>query len=186
MSEDFLVACALRSEASALRRAEVPGKIVSTGLGAARTAALLKRLLGSGKPAFLIFCGTAGQLDPAIDAGQVVLPKAWGFQDGRRFAVDSGLVPTTEDLLVCDFGLTVSSPVVRKSARSCLYRDTGASICDMESAAALEVAAEWGVPAIAPKVVSDTAESRLLDYWRDFDQNMGRLAEVLAVLLKQL
>ena len=80
-------------------------------------------------------------------------------------------------------GVTVRIPVIKKQARERLYRSQGASICDMESAAVLELAEAHGVPAVAPKVVSDTAETGILGFRREFEANMARLSEYLDGLL---
>ena len=81
-------------------------------------------------------------------------------------------------------GVTVRIPVIKKQDRERLHRSRGASICDMESAAVLEVARSHGVPAVAPKVVSDTAETGILGFRREFETNVVRLSEYLDGLLR--
>lgn len=177
-----LIACALERETRALR--EVLGeraRYAATGMGMRPTAARLRDILRDDPPSTLLFCGTAGQLDPSLRLGDVVLPEAWLFEDGRRVEADAGLLARFRDAdwSVAPPGLTVRRPVLRPSTRRRLFERHSACVCDMESAAALEVAAERGVAAVAVKVVSDTAESGPRDFWRHLDANLGRLAKAL-------
>ena len=48
----------------------------------------------------------------------------------------------------------------------------------------LELARSHGVPAVAPKVVSDTAETGILGFRREFETNLVRLSEYLDGLLR--
>lgn len=162
-------------------------RFATTGLGRRRTSANLSRLLESDRPDLLIFTGTAGQLDPRLRMGQVVLPRRWAFADGDGYAVNMETVvwpPGESPVVVEDLGLTVARPVVRARSRLKLYRDHGAAICDMESASALQAAAVRRVPCIAPKVVSDTADTGLGEYWRAFESNMHNLTAALSQLLR--
>ena len=56
----------------------------------------------------------------------------------------------------------------------------------MESAAAMMIAAHYKIPCLAPKVVSDTAESGLLAFYRYFDQNVSLLADYLDLLIPRI
>ena len=80
-------------------------------------------------------------------------------------------------------GLTVSTAVLRAKSRLALYRKFGARICDMESAIALQVASRYGIPCLAPKIVSDTAPSGIGAFWREFDSHMDQLAKYLDQLI---
>lgn len=211
MDGGILIACALSQEARLLRRflglaqqenaspVEQPGaagdpsgprrrpeiQVTDTGLGATRTGTCLDRLFRHRRPSRLIFAGTAGQLDPSLPMGFVAIPRRWKFEDGRRFDVSfpaEGLPEALAPSLV-DCGLTVRRPVFRPSTRVRLHREFGASICDMESAAAGQAAQGAGVPFLAAKVVSDTAESSVRDFFRYFETNMEALAEALSRLI---
>ena len=83
-------------------------------------------------------------------------------------------------------GLTLSTAVLRTKSRLALYRKFGARICDMESVFALQVASRYGVPCLAPKIVSDTAQSGISAFWREFDSNMDQLAKYLDKLVAAL
>ena len=186
---DCLVACALKQESAALREHLGPMcQHLATGLGAKRTRQSLENYFSTNRPKLFVFTGTAGQLDPGLSMGDVVLPEAWSLLDGRRYPADSGLIERLrgQGWEVSSLGLTVRRPVVRKRAREELYRLRGASICDLECAIALEVAARHGIAGLAPKVVSDTAESGFLAFWSEFDQNMVRLSDYISRLIPSL
>jgi nucleoside phosphorylase len=185
----ILVGCALKKEARALRPhlgAEVD--LLVTGLGTDRTLRSLEAVFERRRPPALLFTGMAGQLDPVVELGQFLCPAIWRFESGTEFAVDSTL---TEDLRLRGWevegaGVTVRAPVVKERERLRLFRETGARICDMESAAALMICRSYAVPCLAPKVVSDTAESGMLAFYRHFDHNIRILAERLPRLVSDL
>jgi hypothetical protein len=56
----------------------------------------------------------------------------------------------------------------------------------MESAAAMMISASYEIPCLAPKVVSDTADSGLLAFYRHFDRNILFLADYLSRLIAVL
>jgi nucleoside phosphorylase len=189
---ELLIACALKNEERELRRNLVTkSRLLVTGLGVDRTLRTLEQTFEKERPSCLVFTGMAGQLDPALQLGDVILPKDWGLESGTRFSVEKGLLRNLRDLgwPVSGKGITVSSPVVSRKKRLQLFQRTGARICDMESAAAMMISASYEIPCLAPKVVSDTADSGLMAFYRNFDQNIQRLAEYLdrlCVVLKRL
>lgn len=76
--------------------------------------------------------------------------------------------------------------MVRGVQRRRLHRETGAVICDMESAAAMMIADTYGIPCLAPKIVSDTAESGMLAFYRHFGRNIEALGKRLQELINCL
>jgi len=188
MSE-LLIACALKKEERGLSRIlSTQHRLLVTGLGVDRTLHTLERTFEEWKPSCLVFTGMAGQLDPSLELGEVVLPAEWELESGTRFSVDSELLGRLRSLNweVAGKGLTVSAPVVSRKKRLQLHERTGARVCDMESAAAMMIAASYEIPCLAPKVVSDTADSGLLAFYRHFDRNIRSLAEYLIRLIEIL
>ena len=185
MGSGLLIACALKKESSALsRRLGLDCQFLVTGLGARRTRQSLQKQFETHIPSLFIFTGTAGQLDPTLTIGTVMLPEEWCFEDGSCFPMNAGIASVLrESGKICGRGLTVSIPIVRAKSRLALYRKYGAHICDMESAVALELAHEYSVPCLAPKIVSDTAGSGLSAFWKSFDQNMDVLARYVEDLV---
>jgi nucleoside phosphorylase len=186
----LLIACALKRESTALQeRLQVNCRFLVTGLGARRTRKSLEETCQSEPPSLLIFTGTAGQLDPSLGMGQVIFPQKWCLEDGSCFSADVQLTSLLRDRDGWEIegcGLTVSSAVLRAKSRLALYRKCGARICDMESAVALQVASRHGVPCLAPKIVSDTAQSGMSAFWKEFDSNMDQLAKYLDRLIAAL
>jgi len=190
MENELLIACALRQVSTALQdRLQVDCRFLVTGLGAHRTRKSLETTFQSKSPSLLIFTGTAGQLDPSLELGQVIFPQKWCLEDGSCFPADAELTSMLREgdgWEIEGSGLTVSTAVLRAKSRLALYRKSGARICDMESAVALEVASRYGVPCLAPKIVSDTAQSGISAFWREFDSNMDQLAKYLEKLVAAL
>lgn len=187
---ELLIACALKKESEALQ-SRLPdfGPIMATGLGAERTRMVLREVLRSAPPALFLFTGTAGQLDPSLDLGEVILPREWCREGGSCFSIDSGLcqvLAKAKEWKPCGRGLTVSSPVLEAHSRLRLHREWGASICDMEGAVALETACRYGIPCLVPKVVSDTAVSGVKSFWMGFEDHMDGLAHYLEGLIGYL
>ena len=182
----ILIGCALKREREALQRNLGDNcRYLATGLGGGRTRATLAKYFATQRPSLFIFTGTAGQLDPSLARGEVILSESWCRKDGRSVSTDRELAARLRGLgwKISGRGLTVSIPVLRKKSRLKLYREYSARICDMESAVAMTVAAQFKIPCLAPKVVSDTAGSGWLFFWKHFDDNMRRLARYLEPLL---
>ncbi len=185
--KECVVACAMKKESRILQeRLETRCTHLVTGLGMNRTRATLESYLRTQRPSMLVFTGTAGQLDPGLKMGDVVFPRRWCLQTGGCFESDPALVAFLRKhrVRISGAGVTVRIPVIKKQARERLHRSQGASVCDMESAAVLEVARSHGVPAVAPKVVSDTAETGILGFRREFEANLIRLSHYLDGLLR--
>ena len=184
---DCVVACAMKKESKILReRLGTRCAHLVTGLGMSRTRTTLETYFRTRRPSILVFTGTAGQLDPELKMGDVVFPRRWCLQTGGCFDADPALVAFLRErrVRISGAGVTVRIPVIKKQDRQRLYQSQGASICDMESAAALEVAGVHGVPAVAPKVVSDTAETGILGFRREFESNLIRLSDYMDGLLR--
>lgn len=186
---EVLIACALKKEEQGLRaKLANRSQLLATGLGADRTLRTLEKTFEDWKPSCLVFTGMAGQLDPTVELGDVILPEEWRLESGTSFAVDPDLAEQlrSADWEVSGTGVTVSAPVVSRRKRLQLFKRTGAKVCDMESAAAMMIAASYEIPCLAPKVVSDTADSGLLAFYRHFDRNIQLLANYLDKLVSQL
>ena len=189
MTTKLLIACALEKELTALKaRLKGDYQFLVTGLGAQKTYHTLKKYLSGARPSLLLFTGTAGQLNPSLRLGQVVFPAEWCFQHGPCFSADIRLANTLkkQGWVIEGRGLTVRFPVLKKKSRVLLFRKFGALACDMESAAALQVATEYQLSCLAPKIISDTANFGMSKFWTEFENNMNRLAQYLEELLEFL
>lgn len=181
---EILLACALGRETRSLRKQLAKAfqlRWLSTGLGGRRTAAALRREFQLSRPPCMIFSGIAGQLDPELEMGEVVIPSRWRLENGVQIPASPGLIECLQPAATapCTTGLTVNLPVLRPAQRRALWRQHSAGICDMESAFALQVAYDFAVPAAAVKVISDTAGSGFRDFWKSLDHNLHILGTSL-------
>jgi nucleoside phosphorylase len=163
-------------------------QLLSTGLGADRTLRTLEEVFERHKPDILIFTGMAGQLDPAVKLGDFVFPRAWRFETGREYSIPEAMVGELGERgwSVGGLGVTVRFPVVKAKQRLRLFESTGARICDMESAAAMMISESYQVPCLAPKIVSDTADSGMLAFYRQFNRNIEELSVRIEQLVEQV
>ena len=188
-TDNLLLACALKKETRGLEKVlgtSLP--LITTGLGSDRTVRSLEAILEQQKPSFLLFTGMAGQLDPEIGLGEIVTPAEWRLESGTAFRIRADLISYLETIgwKVSGLGLTVRVPVIKRARRLKLSQESGASICDMESAAVLMVASHYGIPSLSVKLVSDTAGSGMLAFYRNFDRNILALGEALRDLILRL
>jgi adenosylhomocysteine nucleosidase len=178
----ILVLTAVELEARALARAlslpSLPSlSFPAFGRGAIRVAPVGLRagLLGSRWTALVsgsdrplvVSAGVCGGLDPALRAGDLVLPDAVINDGGRRLPVTgsvahrstaAGGAPARTGLMV-----TVTRVVATPEAKAALRAATGAVAVDMESAAILDAAAARGCSSLVVRAVSDDACETLPD-----------------------
>ncbi len=187
----LLVACALRRETDSVRAA-LPASLdfLTTGIGCRQASKVLARRLQRFRPSVLLFTGTAGQLDPSCPMGTILCPETWMLEEQQQAAgrVSEALLGPlrARGWTISGCGLTVSLPVLRASSRLELFQRTGAPICDMEAAAALQVAGSFGIPALAAKVVSDSGDCAFIDFYRNLNRNLQTLGLYLQRLVKDL
>ena len=115
----------------------------------------------------LVSWGIAGALNPELSPGSVVVPSRVITASGAVYAAEPSWrqrivdichrwVPVVEGELICSD--RVISTVTDKTA---LWRHSGATAVDMESAAVAAVAAEAGVPFLTIRAVADLADETL-------------------------
>lgn len=166
------VVCALRSEAHCLGRTFATdaslecladGTLVAvTGMGATRAAAGAQALCAAGAQALLSF-GMAGGLDPALRAGDVVLPAEVVTPQGAAYVTAATWRAQLYEAArrsggVSDGRLVTSdAPVLAPAAKAALFRDCAAVAVDMESAAVAQVASGVALPFMALRAVIDVA-----------------------------
>ncbi|TAM12340.1 MAG: hypothetical protein EPN72_05355 [Nevskiaceae bacterium] len=143
------------------------GRLVLSGMGALRATLAARRLVDVGATALLSW-GTCGALDPALRAGDVVLPEWVTTEDGARHATDSAWgkrvqAALPQALKVVSGGALLSgdrtwtTPVDK--ARGAVF---GQAV-DMESAALAQVAEQAGISFLVIRAVVDEAAQSLPD-----------------------
>ena len=116
----------------------------TSGVGADSAGAAARRLVDRGATA-LVSWGMAGGLDPGIDSGTVVLPKALIGPNGSPIGVDpewhGRVLAKIRDLVEVSTSelLDVARPITTVREKRELHRRTGAGAVDMESAAVASV-----------------------------------------------
>ena len=174
----ILIACGLQRESKILTG---PGVIAIPGGGnAVRLEAALETHLGLFPDVrLLLSCGIAGALDPALVAGDVVVhlppPIVPSEVEGRvsgapfvaRPSTSLGTNGSWEDRLKAALpqayhGLIIGQDhIAVTTAEKAALAATGALAVDMESHIAARVAARHGLPFIAIRTISDTAQETL-------------------------
>lgn len=141
-----------------------------SGIGAEAAALAARRLVDAGVQG-LVSWGVAGALDPALRAGDLVLPRAvisptlapiamsagWRELLAERLA-ETLAHPRAAQFDVCD-GVLLTSPAAidTAAAKAAALRATLAVAVDMESAAVATVAMDRRLPCIAVRAILDTA-----------------------------
>jgi adenosylhomocysteine nucleosidase len=166
------IVCALASEARHLgptvRLAEPVGSLADgtlvavTGMGGAAASMGAQSLVAAGATA-LASWGMAGGLDPALRAGEILLPTEILNLDGRVINAEQGwrnrLSAAVAPYAPVRTGRLLTSPRAIGSVadKAELFRTTGAVAVDMESAAIGIVAEQYRLPFVAVRVVVDSA-----------------------------
>jgi adenosylhomocysteine nucleosidase len=137
-----------------------------SGIGREAAERAARSLVEAGVAALMTF-GMAGGLDPALKAGNVVLPCELISADGTRFVAFRSwrerVAGAVSPLRAMSAGNLLASAhaIDTPAEKSAAFRDTGAVAVDMESAAVAAIAARHNLPFIAVRVIVDTAADTL-------------------------
>ncbi len=203
------IVCALASEARHLgptvshpspggRHTEPFGSLADgtlvavTGMGRSAASTGAQALIGAGAVALASF-GLAGGLDPALAAGDILVPAEVVSPDGARFDTAARWRERLSSAVAAHGGRLLTAPRAIGSVadKAELFRTTGAVAVDMESTAVAEVAQRHRLPFIAVRVIVDRAEDvlpRAITAAADAEGHLqiGRLIGALALSPSEL
>ena len=134
-------------------------RVAIGGGSPAGAEAAARRLVGDGALALVSF-GLSGGLQPGLRPGEILIPGEIRLVSGERFPTEPALSrrlggATTHVILGGDRVAGDPDEKLR------LWRLTGAAAGDLESGAVASVAAEYGLPCAALRVICDPANRRL-------------------------
>jgi len=163
-----LLVAALDSELVAFP-AELPGfdRLV-TGPGKLQAAVALTEALSSGAYEEVVVVGTAGSIDPAVDAGvhEVTAALQHDVTDIDGIVGQHVSLPAQMSLERDGVVIATGDRFVDDADEVAAIRALGAGMVDMETYAYLWVADRFGVPIRVFKAVSDRAQDDALTDWR--------------------
>ncbi|HEX2999127.1 MAG TPA: hypothetical protein VHR86_02675, partial [Armatimonadota bacterium] len=148
------------------RLAGVPVAICRTGMGGRAARRVVSRCLEQLSPCCLIAAGFGAAITTGPRAGDLVLAeKVIAHPDGRMLASDRSLLEAAASLHAGRLfrGALVSVPRVlcEPAAKKRIAVKYGALAADMESYAVLAAGKASGIPCLAVRAVTDTADEAL-------------------------
>jgi nucleoside phosphorylase len=159
-----------------LRKHSLPARLLLTGIGSAAAYKTVVPAL-AGNPPFVLSCGFAGGLNPALPAGSLV-------------AAADAEFPFTDALVACGAHLVsfldsnrILTTVREKAAARA---HSQADAVDMESATVRQLCLEAGIPSATFRIISDAAD---FDLPLDFNPFLGssgqfRYGRLMLTLIK--
>lgn len=154
-------------------------EIVHCGMGMASAAAETGRYLDERAPSVWIAAGFGGGLSPQLRLGEIVVAR--NFSDPVLLEAIAGLGAHAGTLI------TAKEVIETVEQKRDLGRHTGAIVVDMETAAIHRLCAARGIPMLAVRAISDTADQDLpvpAAVWFDGARQRPRpLALVLHLIL---
>ena len=140
-------------------------RVASVGLSAGLLGSRWSALVSASDRPLVISAGVCGGLDPALRAGDLVVPEGVINDGGLRLPVTgsvaqraaaAGGAPSRTGVMA-----TTSRSLATPEAKAALRAATGAVAVDMESAVILEAAAARGCSSLVVRAVSDDARETL-------------------------
>jgi adenosylhomocysteine nucleosidase len=147
--------------------------MIANGPGAALVKEALVHTEKKPKVEGIVSTGLCGALDPALRVGDIVVSGGARLQSSARFA--RGEIHSVDRV------------IVTACEKRQLHNQTGAVAVDMEAATVEKTAAEWKVPFLCVRAVSDTAADTLpLDFnsYRNARGDFSRTRIALAAIAR--
>ena len=140
---------------------DLPVRVAFSGVGAPNAQAMEETVFAA-RPGVVIVAGAAGGLKPRYRCGDIIVAEQLqAAVDGRIISIENRLLSAAArcGATVAGLLLTVDRMVLRADDKAALGRTADA--VDMESFVVVSEAARHGIPAVAIRVIADTAEEDL-------------------------
>lgn len=151
---------------------DIPGfERLVTGVGKLRATYELTRALDAGSYDEIVVVGTAGALDPELEAGvyDIDMARQHDVSDLDGIRGQHVSLPASIELGATDGAVAIATGdhFVDDAEAVTVIRALGARMVDMESYALAWVASQFAVPIRILKAVSDRAQDGASDQWDD-------------------
>jgi len=141
-------------------------RFVASGVGVKNARAAVERVFQAEAPSAIVSVGYVGALDPALEVGQVFLPRrVKRIGEKVDYQAAQPAFPSVEG--IAQGTLLTIDRVAQTSREKGMLRQSGADAVDMEAYAVAEEAGKRGVPFYCVRVVSDHAKT---DFPVDFNR----------------
>ncbi len=164
-----LLVAALESELIAFP-ADIPGfdRLV-TGPGKVKAAYALTRALDAGDYDGIVVVGTAGALDPFVEAGVHEIDFAFQHDVINEYGVKGEHVSMPQRMVLGegDMAIATGDSFIDDADTAAMIRSLGGRLVDMESYVYAWVAEQFGVPIRIWKAVSDRAQDDANTTWTE-------------------
>ena len=161
-----------------LKKSDCKAPVFVSGLGAPFAKEVVTKAKQAGAKGVISF-GVCGGLDPALNAGSVILPET--VLGSEPISVDLAWRDRLHAQLVSQFDiatgklLSVEKTVESVAEKQTLYKNTGARAVDMESSLLARQAAKQGLSFVAVRVVHDPASQSIPPAFADMVKSNGQI-----------
>jgi adenosylhomocysteine nucleosidase len=138
--------------------------VVHTGIGPAAAERVIREVIQREKPCKVISAGFAGGLDPALRVGDTLVSESASAILSREI------------------------PLETPEQKAAAFRETGARLVDMETAVIAAACTAAGIPFVAVRAVSDSADEPLpvpFQFWFDVARQRPRPFALVGFLLRR-
>lgn len=171
--------------------------VVKTGIGLVQTASTLSWVLSAYTPNVVISTGAAGGLGKDIEVGDIVIGDRYMYTnaDGTAFGYTFGQVPGQPEFFAGNADVLAAAPEKAKiglmlSSDSFVTATTlpdtpkhfpDVLSTDMESTAAAQVCANWGIPFVSVRCISDLCSVDSAEVYSEHLDNAGVMSARVAI-----
>lgn len=176
--------------------------LIESGIGMEHAAAATEKLIATAEPDVIVSFGFGGSVLPGLKAGDLVVGRqSLCYRSGEfseQEGIDAALAETVARQLVAHFDnqrmrvvqgeiITSASIANKQKLAGLLPAQVTFPVLDMETAAVTVESARRGIPVLALRAISDSAEEELdfsLEEFTDREMNI-RLVKIIYTVVKR-